>query len=86
MFSPLDPLQNIWMYFADSCTAHQILLPLGFVKGHSDSSCIGEDLSNLIQKFCKCGEELRVEDHDLKVSIEEKLVSIMFSCLFGFLS
>ena len=36
----------------------------------------GKDLMSLIKKFCKTGEELIVQDKELKASIEKKLVSI----------
>ncbi|CAN6318196.1 unnamed protein product, partial [Urochloa humidicola] len=66
--------KNIWMYFANSREAHKVLLALGYVKAHPHgAACTYEDLCNLIEKFCKNGEALYVEDRDLKVSIEKKL-------------
>ncbi|CAN6299135.1 unnamed protein product, partial [Urochloa humidicola] len=61
--------KNIWMYFANSREAHKVLLALGYVKAHPHgAACTYEDLCNLIEKFCKSGEALYVEDRDLKVS------------------
>ncbi|CAO2184127.1 unnamed protein product [Urochloa humidicola] len=57
--------KNIWIYFADSHEARDVLTTLGFVKDD-------HDLCKLIQKFCK-NEELVVEDIEIKGLIEKEL-------------
>ncbi|XP_062230473.1 uncharacterized protein LOC133928246 isoform X2 [Phragmites australis] len=70
--------KNIWLYFADSRVASEVLFALGFIKVDHKSAWDGDagpgkGLSQLIQKFCKSGEELYVQDAELKASIEKKL-------------
>ncbi|CAO2207111.1 unnamed protein product [Urochloa humidicola] len=61
--------KDIWMYFANSHEAQQVLLTLSFVKDDG----VDPDLCKLIPKFCKNGEELFVEDIKLKGLIEKNL-------------
>lgn len=78
-FAFQEEKKNIWVLFSDPEYAIQVLVALGFRKIDDRSvarDCNdgpGKDLSQLIKKFCKTGEELIVQDKDLKASIEKKL-------------
>ncbi|XBJ27096.1 hypothetical protein VPH35_004413 [Triticum aestivum] len=73
---------NIWVLFSDPEYAIQALVALGFRKVDDKSiarNCNegpGKDLMSLIKKFCKTGEELIVQDKELKASIEKKLTNL----------
>ncbi|XBJ12086.1 hypothetical protein VPH35_016675 [Triticum aestivum] len=70
---------NIWVLFSDPEYAIQALVALGFRKvddrsiARNRNKGPGKDLMSLIKKFCKKGEELIVQDKELKASVEKRL-------------